>query len=601
MRRFTAIFFLFSFFLTTGQEKRFLDSISNLETKLVSGDFIKAIIDIPYDKALEDTDLFLKLSEKAAAFSEEENNKEWLAESFMQVALAYHFSSKPDLSIDYNLKAAALFQKLNDNESFARCYLTLGWQIKNRDLQKGISFMNKGIRILENSNPSSENLKFGYNNYGVLKQRNSELDSALFFHQKALSLSIDQKDSISIPFALSHIAMVYLKKKSYTEAEANFLKALQIREKRKDIYGITDSYLYLGDLFYEKKDFKNAIFYFKKGDSLAAENSYFPLQKYANEYLYKSFKNQKNYEKALFYQEKFNSLKDSVLNKETNAKIAALQIEFETSEKERKIIAQELKIKNRNIILLYLISSIVLIAVVFYFITKKNQLKRIQLEKEISLKEELSQIKTKNKLQEQRLEISRDLHDNIGSQLTFIISSLDTLKFISKSSNKKVLDKLEEIGSFAKGTIDQLRDTIWAMNKEVINIEDLTIRFYSYIEKAKSVVNTNFEIENTVTSDFSFSSKTGIHLFRIIQEAINNGIKYSEAKTIVLKIEESDESLILEVSDNGIGFQMKEIELGNGLQNMESRAVQIGGKISIRSEIGTGTTIIVNIPKTTIN
>lgn len=69
----------------------------------------------------------------------------------------------------------------------------------------------------------------------------------------------------------------------------------------------------------------------------------------------------------------------------------------------------------------------------------------MQLEKELALKEELYQSKTKNKLQEQRLEISRDLHDNIGSQLTFIISSLDNLKFISKTKNSKILIKLEEI------------------------------------------------------------------------------------------------------------------------------------------------------------
>lgn len=94
---------------------------------------------------------------------------------------------------------------------------------------------------------------------------------------------------------------------------------------------------------------------------------------------------------------------------------------------------------------MYLISFLILASVIIYFLGKRNQLKRMQLEKELALKEELSQIKTKNKLQEQRLEISRDLHDNIGSQLTFIISSLDNLKFISKTKNSKILIKLEEI------------------------------------------------------------------------------------------------------------------------------------------------------------
>lgn len=121
--------------------------------------------------------------------------------------------------------------------------------------------MVKGIQILENSNPKSKNLKFGYNNYGVLKQRIHELDSALYFHEKALQLSVEQNDSVSITFALTHIAEVYLKQKSFAEAETYFKKALAIREKRHDFYGITDSYLYLGDLYFEPKDYNNALLY----------------------------------------------------------------------------------------------------------------------------------------------------------------------------------------------------------------------------------------------------------------------------------------------------------------------------------------------------
>ena len=81
-------------------------------------------------------------------------------------------------------------------------------------------------------------------------------------------------------------------------------------------------------------------------------------------------------------------------------------------------------------------------------------------------------------MQEQRLRISRDLHDNIGSQLTFIISSIDNLKFVTKDVNEKLKDKLSSISSFTSDTIFQLRDTIWAMNKSEITIEDLHARIY---------------------------------------------------------------------------------------------------------------------------
>ena len=80
----------------------------------------------------------------------------------------------------------------------------------------------------------------------------------------------------------------------------------------------------------------------------------------------------------------------------------------------------------------------------------------------------MAKIETQNKLQEQRLRISRDLHDNIGAQLTFIISSIDNLKFGFTDISEKLGSKLSNISSFTQQTIYELRDTIWAMNKEIL-------------------------------------------------------------------------------------------------------------------------------------
>ncbi|HCY83071.1 MAG TPA: two-component sensor histidine kinase, partial [Xanthomarina gelatinilytica] len=105
------------------------------------------------------------------------------------------------------------------------------------------------------------------------------------------------------------------------------------------------------------------------------------------------------------------------------------------------------------------------------------------LKKETELKEALIKIETQNKLQDQRLRISRDLHDNIGAQLTFIISSLDNLKYGFKLPDN-LNDKLKYISEFTSSTIYELRDTIWAMNKSEISFEDLQSRISNFIEKA---------------------------------------------------------------------------------------------------------------------
>jgi signal transduction histidine kinase len=214
------------------------------------------------------------------------------------------------------------------------------------------------------------------------------------------------------------------------------------------------------------------------------------------------------------------------------------------------------------------------------------------LQKEIDLKDTLSKIKTQNRLQEQRLRISRDLHDNIGSQLTFIISSIDNLNYISKDINEKLKDKLSSISSFTGSTIHELRDTIWAMKKSEISIEDLNTRVLSYVEKAKTATeNIQFDIKQDIQNDTTFSSKNGMNIFRVIQEAINNSIKYAEASKISIYTYQEKGKLIFIVKDNGIGFDIKTVELGNGLANMEKRISEINGELIISSKINSGTEV----------
>jgi len=207
-----------------------------------------------------------------------------------------------------------------------------------------------------------------------------------------------------------------------------------------------------------------------------------------------------------------------------------------------------------------------------------------------------------NKIYNQRLKISRDLHDNIGSQLTFIISSIDNLKFITKNSDEIVKKKLSEINQFTNNTISQLRDTIWAMNKNEISFEDFQGRVLAFIEKAKTATHgIKFNLNSTISSPIFFSSIKGINIFRVIQEAINNAIKYANASEITINIYETNNKLIIEIKDNGIGFNLNTVELGNGLENMQHRIEEINEEITIYSKLNKGTSITISCLKNKIN
>ena len=266
--------------------------------------------------------------------------------------------------------------------------------------------------------------------------------------------------------------------------------------------------------------------------------------------------------------------------------------EKEILQQKEQILANELAIKNRNLYIALTSFALLFVALISYGIYRKNQFKRKQLQKELDLKDALTTIKTQNRLQEQRLRISRDLHDNIGSQLTFIISSIDNLKFVTKDATPKLKEKLSSISNFTSETIFQLRDTIWAMNKNVITIEDLHTRILSFIEKAKNAVDTmDFQFSQEVEEELQFTSIKGINMFRVIQEAINNAVKYAEASLLKITISKKEDNLIVSIIDNGKGFDKETVSLGNGLSNMEKRMSEVDGTTKIVTTPGKGTSI----------
>ncbi len=160
--------------------------------------------------------------------------------------------------------------------------------------------------------------------------------------------------------------------------------------------------------------------------------------------------------------------------------------------------------------------------------------------------------------------------------------------------------KLSGISGFTSQTIYELRDTIWAMNKENITFEDLQARISNFIDQAKVAsekTSFSFEIASEVNKEHILSSIEGMNSYRIIQEAVNNALKYSEATKIDVKISEKNGGISIAIEDNGKGFSKDSVELGNGLNNMKKRARELGANLSINSSSGKGTSVVMNLKK----
>ena len=521
-----------------------------------------------------------------------------IADSYANLGLVYYFQGKYDKNTRCMLNAIRWYDKLNLKKKLAQAYGEYGYQLKKRDMNSALKNMQKGMSLAE-SISDDDALTGIYDNYGVLKEMQEDLDSALYYYNKAMALKEKAKDELGIPYSINKIAFVKLMQHKPEDAKRLFDRAYQIRIKIKDVFGIAESLNFYAYYFKEIGNNQEAINYFNKAILWSKKYKYPSLLEDNYSGIAEVFEKNKDYKNALIYYRNHVQCQDSIMNTDIRNKQAELDTEYQTEQKEKEILLQRAQLAEKNLWILGGFAFAFFIALTGFMVYSKQKAKTIQLQKDNELKDALLKIETQNKLQEQRLRISRDLHDNIGAQLTFIISSIDNLKYGFQNIDEKLEQKLASISVFTKETIYELRDTIWAMNKNEITFEDLKARISNFIENAK-IASQGITFEFKCDGDFSttvFSSVEGMNIYRIIQEAINNTLKHAKADAINIIFFKQNERITIDIKDNGIGFEQDDTVLGNGMNNLKKRAKELNGQLAIKSAKAKGTQITLTFNK----
>lgn len=203
-------------------------------------------------------------------------------------------------------------------------------------------------------------------------------------------------------------------------------------------------------------------------------------------------------------------------------------------------------------------------------------------------RKKLQAIQLQEQLEFERQRISRDLHDNMGAYTSALLANVDKLKNIQ--GNTKELDKIQ---NNAEHILNSLRETIWVLNNKEIYIADFSDEFKTYcFNVLKNFDYIEFESIENIKNNCLLKASDAINLNKILQEALQNIIKHSNANKIIFTVDCNTE-LIITIKDNGIGFETDKKHLGNGLENIEWRAKDARVKIEILSNKNLGTTITI--------
>ena len=551
---------------------------------------LDSIIAIPYAEYVSDYNVYSPLFKDAYAYAYETNDSVSMATILLRQNVIEYLAGEIDFAVELAMQSIEISTALNNKKELSKALCLLGYQIKRQDLERAIDYMRQGIAIQENTADSVE-LLTSYDNYGVLKEFKGQLDSALYFSNLSLTLKKRLNDQNGIPFSWNKIANIHLLKGNHSLALQYMDSSSMLRVKD------TNNYFYLGeneisygDIYADWGKPTEAIRHFQQAIKYAElKDGYAYIIRDAAKRLTKLYEEKQDFQNAYGYSKMYQLYNDSIEGASTKRNMNNLLVRFESAEKEKTIAEQKvrlteeaLKSRNRQILLITSVLGFLLVIVFAIYrihIARQNRLQAIKA----------GQLK----LQNERIRVSRDLHDHIGAELTLIASATD--QQARQIDNELIVSELKGISDNARYAMQQLRETIWAISPEPILMNAFAMRLHTYAQKMCQSSGIKLLTDNKVnTINATLSPAVTINLYRVCQEAINNVCKHAEAQTLHISYAFKGNAFSIVIKDDGKGFNEENIAAGYGLQNMRGRMQEIGGLISWNT-VGRGTEVKLSV------
>lgn len=526
------------------------------------------------------------------------------------------FNSSLELSEKFNFKNIEVMT----HNSMGLMY----W--KNGEFGRALEAFFKALEMNETYFEEQKESKANYlSNIGLIFQELEQYEKAISYHNQSLEIRSAENLISGEAISYANLGVCYQSLEDYSKAEQSFLKAIQLAEKAGNawmyyslhdnlgnVYNLTErnteaiaaykksldrpeeagknpkgalsACSNLASIYNKMKDPKTAILYAQQGFDILEE---FPQYYLFSDGLHFAFAESQymlgNIEQGNKSMNDFRKVLDSLFTKNNAIALAKMEKKYESAQKDKSLLEQQQTIQEKELLLLQrknwmigLVALIVSLSLILFILFKRKE----ALAQRAALELKLAQEKELTRIQQERLRISRELHDNIGSHLTLISASIEQ---IIHNDNPPEKEKFVQLKDYLSMSMRELRKTVWLLNKENIPIEEILLRLRDLF-KPLHQNGTKIRVEAEGDSTVQLSEIQTTHLFRIIQEAINNSYKHSEGDNILVILNSKNPGeLHFSIRDNGKGFDLQKTESGNGMRNMQTRISELKGHIEIKS------------------
>lgn len=209
-----------------------------------------------------------------------------------------------------------------------------------------------------------------------------------------------------------------------------------------------------------------------------------------------------------------------------------------------------------------------------------------------------SRIRRILEVQRLRNSISRDLHDEVGSTLSSISMLGTSAQYLLKNKQTEQAEiMVERINSSSQRILQVMDDLIWAINPQKDSVESMMERIRDFINDISDANGTKINLHtDPLMNKLNLPMKTKRNFYLIFKEALANVANHAACTQIDIMVKKEYNTILLQIRDDGKGFDIGKRHNGNGLKNMRQRAAEIGGSLHVVSERDTGTMLTLTMP-----
>lgn len=492
-----------------------------------------------------------------------------------------------DTCLRYCQLQIALAQKQNNKLAEATFYKLLGNTCYHiPDKEKAVAYWKKCIAISETINQGLL-LEQCYHNIGsVILESGKNYDEAEKNFLKAIQLSVANKTDTTQLGNLHYrlLATLYQQTGRNEKAETLYTTVIARARQLNDSLRIAEALMFYAVLLSSEKKFDKAIENGKEALLISQKFNKLDMEQTALGLLSSNYAQASNFKEAYRYLYDQNESYRKRFNTDLNSKMSEAEAKFKTSELQHENEIASIKAKKEKQIYLTGFAGLLILAsfAFYYFYQKRSVRQKVQMQLQVQAEKE---------------RLSRDLHDNLGSQMALLSNNVENLD----TNYRKQLgidENIDRVKGTSKQLLQTLRETIWILNKEQVSAQEFFDKLVDYTHRfLQSYPGIELRVEENFAGSKELNSNEALQLFRICQEAITNSCKYSKSEVLDLYGKTEQGIFTIRIKDSGKGFDSLAIrEEGHyGLKNMQKRAAVVNANLQILTATGNGVTITINV------